>query len=436
MSINIVDLVKNYASQELISKAGSFLNESEGGVSNAVSGLMPALLGGFASKASASDAGATEVYEAAKVANNSGILNNLSSLFGNADLLSRGTSLFSSLFGNKTNSLIDTISNFAGIRSSSSSSLISLLLPLIGSVLGKHAVDNNMNASSFANFLGGQKNNILSALPSGLSSLGGILGLDKIGDRVTDTVHHAKETVTPTHNYAHDTVEKSSGNKWLLPLLLVAALALALWYFMGKGCNNAGTATTDTTTTTTVHTDTGMAIAPPAVVTGTYDSVSGNYIYEVGANKEIQLADGTVLTVGENSTEAKLFDFLTNGTVDDNDKTKGWITLDRVYFETGKSVLTVESQKQLKNIAAIMKNFPAATAKMGGYTDNTGSADANVKLSGERAKIAASELVKLGVAAASVESEGYGQEHPVCSANDTPECKAQNRRVDIRVTKK
>ena len=73
---------------------------------------------------------------------------------------------------------------------------------------------------------------------------------------------------------------------------------------------------------------------------------------------------------------------------------------------------------------------------MGGYTDNTGSADANIKISGERAKVAADELVKLGVAAANVESEGYGPEHPVCAANDTPECKAQNRRVDIRVKAK
>ena len=35
-----------------------------------------------------------------------------------------------------------------------------------------------------------------------------------------------------------------------------------------------------------------------------------------------------------------------------------------------------------------------------------------------------------------IASEGYGSDHPVCAANDTPECKAQNRRVDIRVTKK
>ena len=436
MSINIVDIIKNYASNELVSKASSFLGESEGGVSKAVSGLIPSLLGGFASKATASEAGAAEVLEAAKAANNSGILGNLGSLFGNADLLSKGTSLFGSLFGNKTSSIIDTVANFAGIKSSSSSSLVSMLLPLVGGVLGKHAVDNNMNASSFASFLGNQKSNIMSALPSGLGSLGSLLGIGGVTGAATEAIHNVKETAASAYNYAEDKAAKAGGGmKWLLPLLLLAALALLLWYLLGKGCNKGeGTTTADTTAVAPVDT-TSVA---PVTVAGTYDSVSGNYIYDIGAEKEIKLADGVTMKVGENSTEAKLFNFLSdaNATVDTADKTKGWITLDRVYFETGKSVLTKESQNQLKNIAAILKNFATAKVKMGGYTDNTGAADVNKKVSGERAKVAADELVKLGVAAANVESDGYGPEHPVCPANDTPACKAQNRRVDIRVKAK
>lgn len=106
-----------------------------------------------------------------------------------------------------------------------------------------------------------------------------------------------------------------------------------------------------------------------------------------------------------------------------------------MYFEKGKSTLTAESQSQLKNIAAILKAYPKVNIKLGGYTDSDGDDAMNMKLSDQRAKSASFELQKLGVSAKRLASEGYGELHPVCAANDTPECKSQNRRIDIRVTK-
>ena len=112
------------------------------------------------------------------------------------------------------------------------------------------------------------------------------------------------------------------------------------------------------------------------------------------------------------------------------DKTT-WFSLDRLFFETGKNTLKPESQKQLQNIADIMKAYPTINLKLGGYTDNTGSEETNNKLSQERAEAAMQELINLGVDAARVEAEGYGPQHPIAS-NDTPEGRAQNRRIDVR----
>jgi len=116
------------------------------------------------------------------------------------------------------------------------------------------------------------------------------------------------------------------------------------------------------------------------------------------------------------------------------DKTT-WFDFDRLTFETGSATLKPESQEQLKNIAEILKAYPNVSVKLGGYTDNTGNADANLKLSGDRAQSVKKELTALGIAADRLESEGYGQEHPVAS-NDTEEGRAQNRRISIQVTKK
>ena len=80
-----------------------------------------------------------------------------------------------------------------------------------------------------------------------------------------------------------------------------------------------------------------------------------------------------------------------------------------------------------------MEEFPNAKVKIGGYTDNTGAEEVNVKVSTERANKVKSVLTKLGVNESRMQSEGYGAQHFICEANDTDICKAKNRRVDIKV---
>lgn len=133
-----------------------------------------------------------------------------------------------------------------------------------------------------------------------------------------------------------------------------------------------------------------------------------------------------------NGVENKLIDFIKSGEAVSKDK---WFSFDRLLFETGKSTLKPESQEQLKNVAEIMKAFPSVEIKIGGYTDNVGDPAANMKLSDDRAKNVMAELVKLGVAENRMKAEGYGEQHPVAD-NKTAEGRQQNRRIDIRVTKK
>jgi len=170
---------------------------------------------------------------------------------------------------------------------------------------------------------------------------------------------------------------------------------------------------------------------------GTLDSTSNNFIYNVGDTQEKTLPDGVKLKIGAGSSEAKLLEFLNDATahVDTTNKTKGWVSLDRVYFESGKAALTATSKTQLQNIAAILKAYPTVELKLGGYTDSTGNAESNVQLSDSRAKAAMAMLVSLGTPAERVKAEGYGQAHPIAN-NDTKAGMALNRRIDVRVTKK
>ncbi|MBC3786036.1 sodium-translocating pyrophosphatase [Spirosoma utsteinense] len=130
--------------------------------------------------------------------------------------------------------------------------------------------------------------------------------------------------------------------------------------------------------------------------------------------------------------EANLLSFIKSDKVVDKET---WFDFDRLTFETGSATLKSESQEQLKNIGDILKAYSNVNVKLGGYTDNTGNAASNLKLSGDRAQSVKKELVGLGIADSRLEAEGYGQEHPVAS-NDTEDGRAQNRRISIRVTKK
>lgn len=355
MSLNLIDMAKGLFAGEVANKAASAFGESESSITKAFGGMVPAIFSQLADKTSTTD-GANTIARLAQEQAGSGLFNNLGSLLGggdNSSWLSKGSGLVSSLFGNKVDGLVSLLSNFAGIKSSSSSSLLSLAVPAILGFLGKHMGANNLGASGLASLLGGQKSFISSALPAGLS-LGSLFG-------GTDVNVKANAPHVAATQYEEED-NGGGGMKWLWPLLLLALLGAAALYFF-KGCNKKeeGTATTTTTTDTTATTGStvGNAIDTlSAKVSGSLDSL-GNWVYNLGADVNLDLPGGGKLVVGENSTEAKLVKFLNSS--DPVDTAKGnWFDFTNVRFETGKSVITKESMAQLTNMVTIAKAYPNA----------------------------------------------------------------------------
>lgn len=145
----------------------------------------------------------------------------------------------------------------------------------------------------------------------------------------------------------------------------------------------------------------------------------------------LMLADSTIIDAAQGSLEDQVVVFLSDtSSVVSKDK---WFDFDNLLFETGKATLLPESGKQLGNLSTILKAFPKVKIKLGGYTDNVGDPKANLKLSGDRASNVMAELVKSGIDASRLQSEGYGEQWPVGS-NDTEEGRAKNRRISMRVT--
>jgi K(+)-stimulated pyrophosphate-energized sodium pump len=86
-------------------------------------------------------------------------------------------------------------------------------------------------------------------------------------------------------------------------------------------------------------------------------------------------------------------------------------------------------------LISILKAYPAVQVRLEGYTDNTGNAEANQKLSQDRAEAVKTMLVNGGIDAGRLTTAGYGQDKPVAS-NDTDEGRAKNRRTELVVVKR
>ena len=71
---------------------------------------------------------------------------------------------------------------------------------------------------------------------------------------------------------------------------------------------------------------------------------------------------------------------------------------------------------------------------MEGYTDTTGSAAVNDRLSRQRAKAVKRVLVGMGVDPVQVKALGHGERNPIAD-NVSPEGRAKNRRVEVALVK-
>ena len=105
----------------------------------------------------------------------------------------------------------------------------------------------------------------------------------------------------------------------------------------------------------------------------------------------------------------------------------------QVLFVTGKSELLPSARDQLDQVAAALKDQGEVKPMVvEGYTDSVGSEQTNQRLSKDRAEAVRAYLVSKGVPSDKITSVGKGKSNPVAS-NDTPEGRANNRRVEIVV---
>jgi len=101
-----------------------------------------------------------------------------------------------------------------------------------------------------------------------------------------------------------------------------------------------------------------------------------------------------------------------------------------ILFDVNKSTIKPESMGALNEIAKLMKEHNDLKFEIDGHTDSDGKADANLKLSQERADAVKAKLTEMGIDDARLATKGFGATKPI-DKNDSAEGKANNRRVEF-----
>ncbi|OQK15791.1 hypothetical protein AU255_16495 [Methyloprofundus sedimenti] len=190
---------------------------------------------------------------------------------------------------------------------------------------------------------------------------------------------------------------------------------------------------------------------------GNSDNTSGQVVLQNLSNmsncgKSVNVADISSSTSMARFVEDMLYtkvaagcsDIDGDGVCDPNDKcpdtpagvkvnSQGCWSYNNINFGFDSSKITSASEHILDNAVVVLKRNPSMTVRLDGHTDSIGTQAYNMGLSVRRAQAVKSHLIAKGIAARRLTIKGFGKSNPIAS-NNTEAGRAENRRVDFKIT--
>ena len=112
-------------------------------------------------------------------------------------------------------------------------------------------------------------------------------------------------------------------------------------------------------------------------------------------------------------------------------KENGHVEVPGIYFDFGKSEIKPESEAALKEVVKLLRSYPVLRVWVVGHTDNVGSVDSNLTLSGARAAAVAKALAQAGIEPGRLAAHGAGPYAPVASNLTDPAAPQSSRRTGV-----
>ncbi len=207
---DLLGTVSSYLTPEMIQRVAALIGESPPATQKSVGIAVPTILSGLANLAS-SDTGTSQLINmVTRLGGDGNLLNDLGGLLGGGPTtqttMNAGRDALQTIFGGKLNGVLDALAGAGGAKSSSASSLLSLLVPIVLAVLGKERRTAGLDAGGLASLLRNQRGSWASLLPGAVSAL----------------LSAVAPAATPRH--VPPPPPTSSPLRWLIPVALLGLL--------------------------------------------------------------------------------------------------------------------------------------------------------------------------------------------------------------------
>ncbi|MEY9397362.1 hypothetical protein ABIF66_008167 [Bradyrhizobium japonicum] len=230
MAVNLISAAQQLLTPEVIAQISSFLGMDRSATQKAAIAAIPTILASL-SDLVGTPAGANQLSKLLSQQQGSNPMDMLRNA-GAPDLAQTGSSMLSGLLGGRTmDTMAQAIGSFAGMGDGGGKSLLAVVGPLVLGMLGKQQHDAGMDANGLASLLRSQKDQIMAAIPSGLSDQLGAAGLiDKARSGMATAAATGSRIAGASGATGARQAAMAAGRSqwpyWLAALVIVAGLAI------------------------------------------------------------------------------------------------------------------------------------------------------------------------------------------------------------------
>ena len=395
--------LKESISPQMLKTAAATLREDEKGVASAVAVLLPSLLVRFM------DQGETaRVNETIREAGNAELFDRRAEIFAGHGIdggMNLGERFENELVGAENKAYPNAVAAESGISAASADRLSGWVAAVIAGYVGHKIVRNNLSMSAVMAGLRQERGSVVKEIPVKVGRAAGISGMCSSSAPVAG--------------------RDGKKNNWLVWLIIVLIVVIIVFLSI-RSCNrNGGGEVVAVTENVTV-----VPTAPAAQTAAAKEGLT--FV-------EHKLPDGRTIRVAEGGCEDCMLKYLQSDAyrkATNEELSKNWIQFDKIDFmHDSETALAGNSMEQLDNIAAILKIYPDVRIRIGGFADKTGTRAVNYEISKKRAEYIKSILVKDGIPADRISTEGFGKEFATVPADATAAQRAVDRSIAMRFTK-